>query len=339
MSPRSLSLISRKIAVGLRIVGANHGFSDLGSRGQPWDCRRPYKKLGSSGQKCDAARCGTLGLRPYLRARLRRVVSNAAELRIKASCGRSARETRSPQGFAVSPIVNNIVTKNRSVITIVFDLDGTLVDTAPDLVDALNFTLRHDGLQVIPYADARALIGRGMRSMIERALIFETRNSARADVDVLYRRFVSHYAEHIAERSLPFPGVATGLDRLAASGYRLAVCTNKLESLSRRLLDKLGLSERFAAICGQDTFGLQKPDPQMFRETVRRAGGQPTRAIMVGDSITDIHTARAANVPIVAVDFGYADVPVATLNPDRIVSTFAELPTAIADLGLNGAAN
>jgi phosphoglycolate phosphatase len=276
--------------------------------------------------------CGTLSLRPYPRARLQRLVCNVAEQRIKASHGRSARETKGPPR---SPGVGNIVTKNRSVITIVFDLDGTLVDTAPDLVDALNFTLRHSGLKAIPYADARALIGRGMRSMVERALIFEAGNSTRADVDVLYRRFVAHYAEHIAERSRPFPGVATGLDRLSASGYRLAVCTNKLESLSRRLLDKLELSVRFAAICGQDTFGLQKPDPRMFRETVTRAGGQPARAIMVGDSIIDIHTARAANVPIVAVEFGYADVPVAALSPDRIVSTFAELPTAIADLGPN----
>jgi Haloacid dehalogenase-like hydrolase len=118
--------------------------------------------------------------------------------------------------------VSNIVTKSQSVATIVFDLDGTLVDTAPDLVDALNFTLTQNGLSAISHGEARALIGSGMRSMIERALIFATANSRRAEVDTLYRRFLAHYGEHIAERSRPFPGVAVELDRLSACGYRLA---------------------------------------------------------------------------------------------------------------------
>jgi phosphoglycolate phosphatase len=122
------------------------------------------------------------------------------------------------------------------------------------------------------------------------------------------------------------------LDRLAAAGHRLAVCTNKLEWLATRLLEELGLSRRFAAICGQDTFGIQKPNPQVFRATVLRAGGDPKRAIMIGDSPTDVDTARAAAVPIVAVDFGYTDVPIASLQPDRVISSFAQLPAAIDDL-------
>jgi phosphoglycolate phosphatase len=219
-----------------------------------------------------------------------------------------------------------------AMLTIVFDLDGTLVDTAPDLIDTLNHTLRRHGLPTVPYEEARPLIGGGARGMIERALIVEGRNASPADVDALYEPFVTHYGEHIADRSRPFPGVEAVLDRLAASGHRLAVCTNKLEWLSKRLLDALGLSKRFAAVCGQDTFGVQKPDPQMFRLTVTRAGGAPERAIMVGDSITDIRTARAANVPIVAVDFGYTDVPIASLGPDRIIGAFAQLPAALAAL-------
>ncbi len=111
------------------------------------------------------------------------------------------------------------------------------------------------------------------------------------------------------------------------------MCTNKLEWLSKRLLDALELSDRFAAICGQDTFGVQKPDPQIFHATVRRAGGAPDRAIMVGDSLTDIRTARAAQVPIVAVDFGYTDVPIANLDPDFVISSFAQLPAIVDDLG------
>jgi phosphoglycolate phosphatase len=219
------------------------------------------------------------------------------------------------------------------MLTIVFDLDGTLIDTAPDLIDTLNFILARQGLPVVPYDVARPLIGGGGKGMIERALVLEGRNAAATDVERLYTSFVDHYAAHIADRSRPFPGVVPALDHLAAAGHQLAVCTNKLEWLSKRLLDALQLSGRFAAICGQDTFGVQKPDPQVFRATVLRAGGKPDRAIMVGDSITDIRTARAACVPVVAVDFGYTDVPVGTLGPDRVIGSFAELPAAIADLG------
>lgn len=217
------------------------------------------------------------------------------------------------------------------MLTIVFDLDGTLIDTAPDLIATLNFILTEHGLPTVPYETARPLIGGGAKGMIERALIVDGRTAA--DVDLLYAAFITHYAAHIAARSRPFPDVEATLDRLAAAGYRLAVCTNKLEWLSQRLLDTLGLSARFAAICGQDTFGVQKPDPRIFWQTVIRAGGEPGRAIMVGDSITDIRTARAAHAPIIAVDFGYTDVPIATLAPDRVIGSFAELPGALDALG------
>ena len=126
-----------------------------------------------------------------------------------------------------------------------------------------------------------------------------------------------------------FPGVEAALDTLAERGYRLAVCTNKLEWLSVRLLDALGLSKRFAAICGADTFGIGKPDPEILHRTIARAGRRATRAVMVGTSITDIATARAADIPVIAVDFGYTDTPVAALAPDRIISRFADLPEAV----------
>ena len=219
------------------------------------------------------------------------------------------------------------------MLTIVFDLDGTLIDTAPDLIDTLNHTLAHQRLPQVPYDAARRFIGGGARGMIERALAMEGRSCSPADVDGLYTAFVARYAEHIADRSRPFPLVEATLDHLAVEGYLLAVCTNKLEWLSKRLLGMLELAPRFAAICGQDTFGVQKPDPEMFRATVLRAGGDPARAIMVGDSITDIRTARAANVPIVAVDFGYTDVPIAMLEPDRVIGSFAQLPAALSELG------
>lgn len=216
--------------------------------------------------------------------------------------------------------------------TIVFDLDGTLIDTAPDLIHTLNLILTQEGLPALPYGAARNLIGGGAQVMIQRALTAEGKDATEAEIERLYAAFIAYYSEHIADRSRPFPGLGRALDDIGAAGFKLAVCTNKLEWLSLRLLKALDLTQRFAAICGPDTFGTQKPDPEVFRQTVRRAGGEPDRAIMVGDSKTDIHTARAARVPVIAVDFGYTDVPIASLQPDRIISAFSELPAAISDL-------
>jgi phosphoglycolate phosphatase len=218
------------------------------------------------------------------------------------------------------------------MLTIVFDLDGTLIDTAPDLIDTLNLILAQERLPAVPFETARQLIGGGARGMIERALATEGRDCSRAEIDRMFAAFIAHYAAHIADRSRPFPQLEMALDRLAAEGHRLAVCTNKLEWLAVRLLNTLKLAERFTAICGQDTFGVMKPDPEMLRQTILRAGGDPARAIMVGDSGTDVRTARGAHVPVVAVDFGYSDVAIATLQPDRLISSFAELPAAVRAL-------
>jgi phosphoglycolate phosphatase len=218
------------------------------------------------------------------------------------------------------------------MLTIVFDLDGTLIDTAPDLISTLNLILAAEGLPPAAYDDARRMIGGGSRRMIERALSARGRHPPKPEIDRMFRAFVDHYGAHIAERSLPFPHVDSVLERLGAGGYRLAVRTNKLEFLSIRLLGELKLSHHFVAICGQDTFGVQKPDPAILRQTISRAGGKPERAIMVGDSGTDVRTSRAAAVPIVAVDFGYSEVPMAQLNPHRLIGSFAELPSAIAEI-------
>jgi phosphoglycolate phosphatase len=218
------------------------------------------------------------------------------------------------------------------MLTIVFDLDGTLIDTAPDLIATLNLILARNGLPAMPYDTARRLIGGGAKAMIERALAAEGATGSKADLDRMFGAFIEYYAAHIADRSRPFPQLEATLDRLAGAGHRLAVCTNKLEWLSVRLLDTLELTRHFAAICGQDTFGMQKPDPEILRRTILRAGGEPARAIMVGDSGTDIRTARAATVPVIAVDFGYSEVPIATLKPDRLIGSFADLPAAIDDI-------
>jgi phosphoglycolate phosphatase len=218
------------------------------------------------------------------------------------------------------------------MLTIVFDLDGTLIDTAPDLISTLNLILAREGLPPVEYDAARRMIGGGARAMIEKALAAEGRPGSKAELDRMFGAFIEYYAAHIADRSRPFPQLEATLDRLAGEGHRLAVCTNKLEWLSVRLLDTLQLTRHFAAICGQDTFGVQKPDPQMLRLTIERAGGETSRAIMVGDSGTDIRTSRAASVPVIAVDFGYSEVPIALLRPDRIIGSFADLPAAICDI-------
>jgi phosphoglycolate phosphatase len=215
---------------------------------------------------------------------------------------------------------------------LVFDLDGTLIDTAPDLVETLNVIFAREGLPPVPFAKARKLIGGGAYAMIVRGVEAEGRVLSPTQIERLFDEFITYYTEHVADRSRPFPGLTETLDTLAQQGHRFAVCTNKLERLSVQLLQQLNLASRFAVICGHDTFGVQKPDPDVLRRTILAAGGSPERAIMIGDSETDVRTAKSAGIPIVAVDFGYTERPVAEFQPDRIISHFAELPSALAAL-------
>lgn len=215
---------------------------------------------------------------------------------------------------------------------IVFDLDGTLVDTAPDLVGALNFVLQREGLPLVPVASARNMIGAGARKLIERGLELEGRMMSVADIDRLTADFIAYYREHIADASLPFEGLHAALDTLEDQGFKFAVCTNKLEDLSRLLLAKLEMTGRFEAICGADTFGVAKPDPTILRQTVAQAGGDISRAIMVGDSGPDVGVARRAGVPVIGVTFGYTETPIAELKPDIVIGHMRELPGAVGSL-------
>jgi len=216
--------------------------------------------------------------------------------------------------------------------TLVFDLDGTLVDTAPDLIGALNYVLDREGIAPVPLAKARNMIGAGARKLIERGLELEDRSMSVDDINRLMKDFVAYYADHIADESRPFEGLETALDELEAQGFRFAVCTNKLEWLSKLLLDRLDLSRRFAAICGADTFGVSKPDPVILQQTLARAGASLSGAIMVGDAGPDVGVARRAGIPVIGVEFGYTDVPIAELKPDRLIGHFRELPAAVNSL-------
>jgi phosphoglycolate phosphatase len=216
--------------------------------------------------------------------------------------------------------------------TLVFDLDGTLVDTAPDLIAALNFVLDREGMAPLPLHKARNMIGAGARKMLERGLEVDGRNISAGDLDRLNRDFIDYYADHIADASRPFDGLEAVLDDLQGQGFQFAVCTNKLEWLSRRLLDQLDMSKRFAAICGADTFGVAKPDPVILQQTLARAGGELSSAIMVGDAGPDVGVARRAGIPVIGVEFGYTDVPIAELKPDRLIGHFRDLPAAVHSL-------
>jgi phosphoglycolate phosphatase len=222
-----------------------------------------------------------------------------------------------------------------SARTVVFDLDGTLVDTAPDLINALNFVLDREGLSPVPLHSARNMIGAGARRLIERGLELEGRSASLEDITRLTADFIDYYAAHIADVSRPFEGLESALDDLGALGYRFAVCTNKLEWLSKLLLDQLGLSSRFSAICGADTFGISKPDPAILQQTIVRAGGHLSSTIMVGDAGPDIGVARRAGIPVIGVEFGYTDVPIADLKPDRLINHMSELPAAVQSLMLH----
>ncbi len=215
---------------------------------------------------------------------------------------------------------------------IAFDLDGTLVDTAPDLIGALNHILVREKMSPLPLDSARNLIGAGARRLLERGLEAENRQVTPAEMAKLTEDFIAYYADHIADESRPFDGLEATLDNLAGRGYRLAVCTNKLEWLSRRLLDRLGLTPRFAAICGADTFGVAKPDPIILRQTVAKAGGTIASTIMVGDAGPDVGVARRAGIPVIGVSFGYTEVPISDLKPDRLIDHMSELPDAIESL-------
>lgn len=208
---------------------------------------------------------------------------------------------------------------------VVFDLDGTMIDTAPDLIESLNHTIAAADLQPVTFDDLTHLVGQGARVMIRRAFNLRGAPLDEAQVEPLLERFLTHYKAHMPGYSRLYDGLTDAFDRLEASGMRLAVCTNKLEQLALPLLDKMGLTDRFAAITGGDTFPVRKPDARHLLGTIEKAGGNPQRAILIGDSINDIMAAKNAEVGSIAVTFGYSDVPVESLEPGHVISHFDQL--------------
>ncbi|MBI3439626.1 MAG: phosphoglycolate phosphatase [Proteobacteria bacterium] len=209
--------------------------------------------------------------------------------------------------------------------TIAFDLDGTLVDTAPDLVRALNETLDLEGMPHAKLSTVRHMVGQGARRLIERATTLVGANFSNERLDQLTTAFIQFYSADIAGRSAPFPGVIDALDQLAAQGAKLSVCTNKRTDLSMQLLDALNLSRYFSAIVGADAVTNRKPHPEHYAAAIERAGGVVRRSVMIGDTTADVAAARAAGAPVVVVRFGYCDGGADSLGADIVLDRYSDL--------------
>ena len=245
----------------------------------------------------------------------------------------SARKLKAP-GLKLLPCAPRFLHVSRVKnlpATIIFDLDGTLVDTAPDLCAALNHTLRTLGRPAVAPEDVRHMVGHGARKLLERGLAASGVSTPEL-VEAGVPAFLAYYAAHIADESRPYPGVEVALDALLAAGCRLAICTNKPVALSVALITALGWDGRFGANLGFDSVPAPKPDPAHLIATILAAGGNPLDAVFVGDSITDTKTAHAAKVPVIVVSFGFSDRPVAELGAEIVIDHYDALLPALRRL-------
>lgn len=213
--------------------------------------------------------------------------------------------------------------------TIAFDLDGTLVDSAPDLIGTLNRMLVEEGLPPVPMESASSLIGSGARALLVHGFEAAGAPVERAKSDELFERFLVDYAAHIADGSQPFEGVVETLERLSERGAILVVATNKRSDLSELLLGKLDLTRHFAAIVGPDRVSARKPSGAHLKEAVVIAGGDPERAIMVGDAAPDADAAKDAGMPCILTTFGFTPTPVEDLGGDVLIDAFEDVEEAI----------
>lgn len=214
-------------------------------------------------------------------------------------------------------------------LTAVFDLDGTLVDSADDLIRATNHTLERSGLPAVPGEALRTTVSHGARAMIERALGHLGRPLPAGEVEQMLGVFLEFYGDNIAVDTRPFPGAIATLIRMREVGARLAVCTNKTERLARSLLSAVEMDGLFHAVTGRDTLPVYKPDPGHLIGTVILADGDLSNVVMVGDSEIDILTAKAAGIPAIGVTFGYSPQPIGKFDPEATIGHFDELEGCI----------
>ncbi|PCH74674.1 MAG: haloacid dehalogenase [Rhodobacteraceae bacterium] len=216
--------------------------------------------------------------------------------------------------------------------TVIFDLDGTLADTSGDLLAAANVCFRDMGLGdvLVPGQDSgTALCGarRMLRVGLERAGRYDP-----AEVERYFPVLIEAYAGAIDVHTYLYPGAMAAVEALKSQGYGVGICTNKPEGLAETLLLRLGVRDAFASMVGADTLAVRKPDPEPLREAARRAGGDPAKCVLIGDTDTDRNTARAAGVPSVLVTFGPAGAEMAALNPEALLDRFEDLPAIVRQL-------
>jgi phosphoglycolate phosphatase len=211
-------------------------------------------------------------------------------------------------------------------LTLIFDLDGTLVDTAPDLLVTMNALLQREGRDPLDAEILRKLVGRGSRNLIADAFKFTGAALAPERLDPLYADFLKDYGSHIAAASRPYPGVMETLAALKADGVTMGILTNKPHPNALQLVTELGLADFFGAVTGQGKFPWLKPDSRLFAAVLAELGGGP--AVMIGDSITDVQTARGSAVPVILMSYGYTPEPARTLGADLVLGDFREVPAA-----------
>ena len=214
-----------------------------------------------------------------------------------------------------------------SVAKIIFDLDGTLVDTAPDLSSALNHCLTTVGLETIDPASVKNLVGQGALALLEKGLALQDKDQT-IEPKSLHQVFLDYYADHVADNSAPYEGCHDLLEHFKAMDISMGVCTNKPIKLARSLMGELEIDHYFDAICGGDSFVFRKPDPRHITETAAMLSGDDT-IVMIGDSIHDIEAAKAADIPTIGVSYGYSSEGMATLKPTKIVHSLSEIKDLI----------
>lgn len=215
---------------------------------------------------------------------------------------------------------------------VIFDLDGTLVDSAFDLTGALNHVLEQEGRARVSVDSVRHMVGRGAKPLMESGMIATGAPATESDLNRMLPAFLEYYSAHVADETQIFPGVVETLTQLKDADVMLGVCTNKPIKLAEQLLNELDLSRFFGSILGGDSRSFRKPDPRHIIETVKPLNVSPADAVMIGDSIHDISAAKAVPMPVVAVTFGYSETAVAELNPDAIISHYADLPETLMRL-------
>lgn len=215
-------------------------------------------------------------------------------------------------------------------LSLVFDLDGTLIDSAPDLHAAVNQLLVSEGRRNLELREVVGMIGDGVPTLVRRA--YEATGALPDDMEGRVRQYHALYGAAMTQRTVPYPGVARTLAALAEAEHRLAVCTNKPQAAAVTILEALGLAGFFAAIVGGDTLPVRKPDAGHLLGTLRLLRAEPDAAVMIGDSRNDVAVARNAGVRAIAVSYGYSDLAATDLGADLVVDTFAAIPDALEGL-------